>query len=217
MADGPMSAQPTGAQSPDWVALIAVAVTIAAHLVWQARGPSTAFIVGASVFWIVYAVIRTRRDSGALRYWGFRRDNLFQASRVPAAILVAAAAGFALYANWQDTLRFPLHAWLLLLLYPIWGLIQQFLVLGVVVTNLELLPIWGQRKVLIVVSSAVLFGLIHGFDPLIMAGTCALELACIPLYLKDRNLWPLAVLHGCLGALFYLWVLGRDMWVENFG
>jgi len=39
----------------------------------------------------------------------------------------------------------------------------------------------------------------------------------IPLYFRYRNLWPLGVLHGWLGAFFYLWVLGRDMWVENFG
>jgi hypothetical protein len=199
------------------VALIGVAATIVAHLVLQAQGPNTAFIVGACVFWTVFVVVRVCQDNSVLRHWGFRVDNLVQASQLPAVVFVATAAGFALYANWQGTLRFPLHAWLLLLLYPLWGLIQQFLVLGVVVNHLEQLPSWRQRKLLIVVSGAALFGLIHGFDPLLMAGTFALELVCIPLYLKDRNLWPLAVLHGWLGALFYLWVLGRDMWVENFG
>ena len=47
--------------------------------------------------------------------------------------------------------------------------------------------------------------------------TFVLELLIVPLYLWQRNLWPLGVLHGWLGGLFYLWVENRDLWVERFG
>ncbi len=30
------------------------------------------------------------------------------------------------------------------------------------------------------------------------------------LYLADRNVVPLGVAHGVIGALFYVWVLDRD-------
>ena len=46
--------------------------------------------------------------------------------------------------------------------------------------------------------------------------TAALEMAVIPLYWRFCNLWPLGVLHGWLGALFYLWVLNTDMWELTF-
>jgi hypothetical protein len=50
-----------------------------------------------------------------------------------------------------------------------------------------------------------------------MLATFGLGLVYIPLYLRYRNLWPLGFYHGWLGTLFYLWVLGRDPWVETFG
>jgi membrane protease YdiL (CAAX protease family) len=51
----------------------------------------------------------------------------------------------------------------------------------------------------------------------LMLTTFGLGLVYIPLYLRYRNLWPLGLYHGWLGTLFYLWVLGRDPWVETFG
>jgi hypothetical protein len=61
------------------------------------------------------------------------------------------------------------------------------------------------------------FGLVHALNFRLVAATFLLELLIVPLYLKHRNLWPLAVLHGWLGGLFYLWVEDRDLWVERFG
>ena len=51
----------------------------------------------------------------------------------------------------------------------------------------------------------------------LVVATFLLELAIVPLFLLYRNLWPLGLLHGWLGGLFYLWVEGRDLWVERFG
>ena len=86
------------------------------------------------------------------------------------------------------------------------------------VNNLELvLPVVRGHKVGVIFLGAALFGILHGPDPLLIGGSFLLEVVSIPLYIRYRNLWPLAVLHGWVGTLFYLWVLGRDMWVENFG
>jgi hypothetical protein len=204
-------------RSPDWTALAAAAATVIVHLVFQAQGPNPIFIIGACLFWATFIVVRVCQDRAVLRRWGFRIDNLPRASVLPAAIMISIAAGFAWYAHVHGTLRFPPHAFLLLAAYPVWGVIQQFLALAIVVSNLELVPAFRRRRLLVVLIGAVLFGLVHGPAPLLVGGTVLLELACIPLYLNYRNLWPLGVLHGWLGALFYLWVLERDMWVENFG
>ena len=117
----------------------------------------------------------------------------------------------------HDTLRFPWQTTLLFLLYPAWGLIQQFLVLAVVVGNLELLPALDRRPAMLVLIGAVLFAAVHAYNGWLVVATFFLELLIVPLYLTYRNLWPLGVLHGWLGGLFYLWVMGRDMWAENFG
>jgi hypothetical protein len=203
-------------RSPDWTALSGAAATAGLHLIMQAQGPSPLLIVGACLFWSCFVFFRTWQDRAALRRWGFRADNLHQAAVFPALIFVVTAIGFAWYAHRQGTLGFSAHLLLILLIYPAWGLVQEFLVLAVVVGNLELMPSLRRRRGLLVLLVAAVFGLIHGLDLRVVSGSFFLELTCIPLYFKYRNLWPLGVLHGWLGALFYFWIEGRDMWVENF-
>jgi hypothetical protein len=207
----------TPPRRPDWLALAGVVVTIALHFVLQARGPNPYFMAGACLFWAGFVVVRARQRPGVIRAWGFRADNLARASVLPAVLFVVIAAGFAVYAHFQGHLRFPLHQLGLFLLYPVWGIIQQFLALGIVVSNLEQIDGLQQRPALVTLIAAVIFGAVHADDLRLAAGTFAIELVIVPLYLRDRNVWPLGVLHGWVGGLFYLWILNRDLWVENFG
>jgi hypothetical protein len=212
-------AESPGRTSPDWVALAATAVTIAIHLTLTAinEGPYPVFITGACLFWAGFIIVRACRDRRIFRDWGFRADNLLQAAWLPAVLFVVAAGCMAGYAGLQGTFSFPLHTLPLLLLYPVWGVIQQFLALSIVINNLERIRGLGQHKPLLVLLGAALFGLIHVYDIRLVVGTFFLELVTIPLFLRYRNIWPLGVLHGWLGGLFYLWVLNRDLWADTFG
>ena len=105
---------------------------------------------------------------------------------------------------------------LLLVLYPLWGILQQFLVQALGVANLfRLFPQYGWWVA--VSAGVILFTLVHYPDWVLMAATGLLACVFIPLYIRDRNLWPLGLYHGWLGTFFYLWVLGRDPWVSVFG
>ena len=203
---------------PDWFALAGIALTIAVHFLITAttNKPNPFFIAGACLFWTIFVIVRTRQNKYALRDWGFRADNLRQAAILPALLLAVIAGVMAGYAYFHCTLRFPLHSWLLFLFYPIWGVIQQFLALAILLTNLERFPFLSRHKFVLVLFNALLFGLIHIYDRPLAAGTFFLELLIIPLYLTHRNLWPLGFLHGWLGGLFYLWVLDQDLWRETF-
>jgi hypothetical protein len=203
--------------SPDWFALIGVLVSIVLHVILDAEEPCLPFIVGCSLFWVAYVVVRWRQDRHILREWGFRTDNLLAASLLPLLFLGAVALALAAYGASRGTLRFPAHAVLLLLLYPLWGLVQQFLALGIVAGNLEKVPALRARRWLIVLLTAGIFSLVHINDWRVMLATLGLQLVFVPLYFRDRNVFPLAVVHGWLGALFYLWVLGIDLWDETFG
>jgi hypothetical protein len=215
----PQSAEAASNLRPDWAGLIGVAATAALNFAFMEAGPrsSPAFIAGTCVFWVLFVIVRVSRDKRILRTWGFRADNLWEAALIPAAVFALGVAGCGAYGFWYGTLHFPGHALVLLLLYPVWGVIQQFLVLGVVVGNLERLRILRARKPLLILIGAILFGLVHAYDPRLVPVTFLLELLIIPLYFKDRNLWPLGVLHGWLGVFVYLWVLNRDLWIEYFG
>ena len=106
---------------------------------------------------------------------------------------------------------------LLLLLYPLWGTIQQFLELGVVVGNLEKVGGLGSNTPLLIQTGAFLFGAVHVPDLMLTAGTTVLAFVYVPLFLRHRNVWPLGIVHGWLGALFYLWALNHDPWLRTFG
>jgi hypothetical protein len=201
----------------DWFALAGVFVTVALHLILQSQKPNPAFIAGACLFWAAFALVQGARDPGAFRRWGFRSDNLLRACALPAVLLAAGALGLGAYAWWQGRLGLPLGAVPLFFLYPIWGLAQQFLALGVAVQSLERLPGWRGRPWLLAASGAALFGAVHAPDLGVVAATFVLELVLVPVFLRYRNLWPLGVVHGWLGVLFYIWGQGRDLFAEGFG
>jgi hypothetical protein len=210
---------PNDARPADKVALAAIGATVAIHLAIRVTSdrPSAAFIAGACLFWIGFVAVRVRQDPGVFRDWGFRTENLWRSSAACLALFCIGAAAMALFAASQGSFTFPIHTLALFLVYPIWGLIQQFLSLGIVVTNLIRIPALRRRPLAVVLGAAVLFGLIHTYDWRLAAATFLLELAVIPIYLRFHNLWPIGILQGWLGALFYLWILHEDLWAETLG
>jgi CAAX prenyl protease-like protein len=205
-------------RAPDWLAIAGIALTLTIHLALVAtkRAPSAVFIGVACLAWAVYLVIRFLQSPGILQHWGFRVDNLRQASFLPVCFLGAGVIAFAAYAWTQGYLRFPWQTWILLLIYPIWGIVQQFLALGIVLNNLERVPWLGERPALAGLMCATMFGLIHIYNTNLALATFVLEIGLIAHYRRYRNLWPLGFLHGWLGGLFYLWVLNEDLWTEIF-
>ena len=204
-------------QQPDWGAITGVALTIATHIAIKlvSDKPSVPFIAGASAFWFGFVLVRARQNKQAFRNWGFRADNLWPASAAAGIVFVAGLLALGGYAKSEGSLDFPLHTLVLFLIYPIWGVIQQFLALGIFFNNLEQIDVLRRRRLLLVVGTAAIFGLIHFYDWRLAAATFAFELIAIPLYQRFRNLWPLGILQGWLGALFYLWVLHEDLWLET--
>jgi membrane protease YdiL (CAAX protease family) len=123
----------------------------------------------------------------------------------------------AVVAALAGTLRLHAHLVPLLLLYPLWGLVQQFLVQALVAANLvRVRGALGSRTAVVSVC-AVLFGVVHLPDLALAVATFVLGVAFTVIYLRHRNLWPLGLYHGWLGAIAYFWVLARDPWQEVFG
>ncbi|MDH3217757.1 MAG: CPBP family intramembrane metalloprotease [Candidatus Krumholzibacteria bacterium] len=199
-----------------WFEISAVVATAALHLLLRTRGATALFIALASVFWAVYIALHVRQDATAWTRWGFRTDNLRSAFKGPTVLFILASSAMGTYGVIAGTLVWHWHLLLLLLLYPLWGILQQFLVQALVVANLaKMSPRHG--RTLAIPIGAVLFGAIHYPSPLLMLATSGLGCFFILWYLRYRNLWPLGLYHGWLGTFFYLWVLGRDPWFDVFG
>jgi membrane protease YdiL (CAAX protease family) len=130
------------------------------------------------------------------------------------ASLACAAAGFpliaamAVYGVAKGHLPPPATFWLVAAAYPVWGLVQQFLLNAILARNLRaFLP-----AAAVVPAAAALFGLAHAPDWYLAALTFAGGLMWVPIYLWRPNLWVLGVSHGLLGAMAYYAVLGKDAW-----
>lgn len=125
---------------PDYFALGAAAVTAGLHLLLTGTAAAPFYIVLACVFWLAFVLWRAHRHPGTLLRWGFRTDNLHEASRTPLLLFAVSAAVFASVGVARGSFSLPVQLPALLLLYPVWGVVQQFLVMGIVVGNLERVP-----------------------------------------------------------------------------
>lgn len=187
----------------------AVVATGAGHLVVAAWLQKQAlFIIGAAVFWIGFVLLRLRRDRGALRAWGFGAAGFVQSARILLPIAAAAALGMLGYAVARGRPAFSWRLLLLLAVYPLWGLVQQFLVVALLAGNLRrrtALPAWT-----IVLATAALFAAIHApsLPLVIVAGLMAAVTTTV--YFRAGNLCALGLFHGWIASLSYFYVLGED-------
>ena len=169
------------------------------------------FIVSCVLAWGVYLAVRVGQDPFVTRAWGLRLDNLGRAALPCALLLAAAVAGMLGYRLAQGWRPLPLSSLIVFLLYPLWGFFQQFFVQALFVGNLDRL---GVPRAVVVPVAAVLFGLVH-VPNWVLVGLCVpAGAAWTLLFLRAPNLLPLALCHGWLGALTYYWVLGRDPLAE---
>lgn len=202
--------------TPRWGEVVSVVVTGLLHLVCKPLGLQGVYIVAAILAWTAFVIVTARTRPEVVCEWGFRRDNLGPAFRASAAIFVPVMVLMVVLARFRGTLTVPSSLVLMLLLYPAWGLVQQFLVQALLVTNVAKGPMQHHRAWLIAGGGA-LFSLVHVGNPLLMLATALLGALFVMLYLRFRNLWPLGLFHGWLASLFYLWFLHRDPLTEIFG
>ena len=86
-----------------------------------------------------------------------------------------------------------------LLVYPLWALLQQFLVCSVVVRRIETLT---DNASLTTLFGAGFFSLLHFPNFALMMSTYIMGIAWITVYRRYRTLIPIAVSHGVLATLF---------------
>lgn len=170
--------------------------------------PEVLEIVVIVAAWVAYLVYLLARDRPRLSVMGFQRAGLVASTRVSAALLVLACAGMAAWGITHETFRFSPNMLILLALYPAYGLVQQWLIQGVVARQLsQRVPAWAT-----VLMTAIIFGLLHVPDTLAAIATFVLGLALTPIYLRHRNVWALGVVHGWLAIPMYFWIAGVDPW-----
>ena len=171
------------------------------------------FIMLASIFWIGYILYRVRSNKSIVNWWGFRKEGLRNSLRMIAPLAVIALTLFILYGLRSGKMILNWHIIPSLILYPLWGIIQQFLIMALLAGNLDTLKNESVPRYLTILMTAFVFGIVHFPYYLLIVGTFLLAIIYALVFLKHRNLWVLGLFHGWLGSFFYFFVLGRDAWM----
>ncbi len=175
------------------------------------------FTLTAIAFWVGYVIWRYKKDSSVLTFWGFQKNHFASVFKLLAPFGIFSIISFLLIGYYQGTINVTWHIIPIFLLYPIWGVIQQFLVVGIVAGNLNVYPGINIKKWVIILITSTLFAAVHYPYWLLVIGTFVLALLYSYIYLQKKNLFALGLYHGWLGAIFFYTVVGRDPWVEVFG
>ncbi|MDO5979747.1 CPBP family intramembrane glutamic endopeptidase [Flavivirga spongiicola] len=174
------------------------------------------YVVFATTLWILYIIFRYKVEKGVIRYWGFRTDNFKYALKLMVPFATISVMLFLGIGHYQNTINITWHILPLLITYPIWGSMQQFLIIGLIAGNLNDLKNRKLSKGFIIFITALLFSVVHFPSIWLMIGTFALALFYGYMYLKVKNIYVMGVFHGWLGALFYYTVVNKDPFQEVF-
>lgn len=175
------------------------------------------FIVIMIFAWSFYVWRRYKQNPDVLKNWGFRWDNFGKVIKLMLPFGILAVVASLVVGYWQNTLNLTWHIIPILILYPIWGTIQQFLVISLVAGNLHDLKLKEWNDWLVIFIAALLFGLVHYPYWWLVLGTFVLALFYGYIFTKDRNVYAMGLFHGWLGAIFFYTVVGRDPFMEVMG
>ena len=205
-------------QHPDkrkWNIIIAVLLTVLLKFAVAGKpGFSIFYITAALVFWFFFIFRRYKSDPLVLNKWGFNLQY-FKKSLLyllPFGIIVITSS--LLYASLTNTSILNWHILPILILYPVWGLTQQFIVAGLVAGNLRTLVKGKITDFQVNLMVSLLFALVHYPDISLMIYVLLMELIFIHAYFKYNNLWSLGLYHGWASGFFLFFVLQRDLWNE---
>ena len=195
--------------------IIAVIITGAGKFVFvDLLDQKLIYIITAILFWIVYSIIRMSTIKGIHKYWGLSKSNINPTLKIVGIIGIILICGFVIYGLVFNKTKLSFNILFVLLTYPIWGLIQQFLMMSLFAGNLKDLKKIKLNYYLIVALTCIMFSIVHYPSRMLMIATFIMAIFYSVIFLKHRNIIPLGIFHGILGGLFYYFVLNKDPWME---
>ena len=162
------------------------------------------------LWWVAVAavVIITCISFDGLKAMGLRTANFFRSLWVVGMALAIAVAA-ALLATRLHTLRLPGSPLLFIKMYwayALWSGVQQFLLQCFFLARLlRVFPRPRQAAV----AAASLFALAHLPSPILASATIVWGIASCLIFLRYRNLYPLAIAHAIFGIAIAITIPGR--------
>jgi len=172
------------------------------------------YIATACIFWSVYIYKRYRDNKLILRHWGFRKFHFKEAFIFLSPFAFLMIAAIIWYGRSYNTIFFSWHIIPIIVFYPVWGIIQQFLIVALVAGNLRVIKSVNLSKSQIFLMTSMVFAWVHYPSLPLMIFAFFMELVFLIAYFKWKNLWPLGLYHGLVSSMLLFFALGRDLWNE---
>ncbi len=172
------------------------------------------YIIAACGFWIIYIWKTRKKYQDIYKYWGFRKSNLKKSSLLLLPFAVITILGIYFYGAGIEVKFLNWRIIPILVLYPLWGLLQQFLIAGLIAGNMRNLESLKLPDLFIILITSLVFALVHYPSLPLMLYVLVMEIIFLHIYFKYNNLWALGLFHGWVSGLFLYYVLGRDLWKE---
>lgn len=198
-----------------WLQITAVVITGSMKFIlvdWLAL--RAVYIVGACLFWFIFIRNKFKDDHSIIKKWGFQKQNLRQSFWLLFPIALTVSTGILIYGLIFHASFLNWHIIPIFIFYPLWGIIQQFIVVGLVAGNLKALTKVKITEWQIVFLVSFLFAMVHYPDITLMIYAFVMELIFIVVYFKYQNLWTLGLYHGWVSSFFLFFILERDLWDE---
>lgn len=172
------------------------------------------YITTACLFWVIYIYKRHQANRLILQHWGFRKKYFRQTFFFLMPFALAIVAGVIWYGISVKAVFLNWHVIPVLAFYPVWGIVQQFLMVALVAENLHSITMVRLSRPQIIVITSLLFSLVHYPSLLLMIFTFFMELLFITAYFRWKNLWALGLYHGWVASLLLFFAMDRDLWSE---
>ncbi|MGA7110354.1 MAG: CPBP family intramembrane glutamic endopeptidase [Terracidiphilus sp.] len=183
------------ARRPAWdFCELAIGYALILAVIWTAK-PLQRWLYWAAIAWFALVIIRSFPGWKAM---GCCAAGFWRSAWVVGVAMILAATAVA-FASSLHTLHHPnsVLQWVLAFGgYTVWSLAQQFLLQGYFLVRLSrLVP----SATMAAAISATIFALAHLPNPILTILTLVWGLAACLVFLKARNLWPLAMAHAIFG------------------
>lgn len=174
------------------------------------------YITGICLFWAGYIWYRYSKDHGILNHWGYRKKNFKESMFILLPFVLISIITIIIFSTIKDTFTISWHILPILILYPTWGVIQQFMMVNLIAGNLQDLSSARLNKIRSMLITALIFSLVHHPYILLMIFTFVMEILFLLVFMKWRNLWALGLAHGWIATFLLFYSLERDLWTELF-
>lgn len=173
--------------------------------------------VGSALAFLCF-IAWTAEDT-RIRIWGqpeaANHERLRRSTLTMSVLTIPVVAAFFGWHLWMGHDVSYVNLLLTFCLYLPWALLQQtifqFYLLGRLRVLLPLAP-----PILLAVVNGTAYGLVHLPNQQVTLLTIIGGIFWSYSYLRDRQIWPIAVSHAMVGSTFYYFVIARDLYGELF-